>query len=104
MKRDEPDLREHKGQLTSGGMCRTGDQLSNDSSIVQPERRLSMNLADAPDVLTLEEARELLRMGRNRIYALVRSGKLPRLPGYGRRIMIARMDLQRWLQDQSRGE
>ena len=40
-----------------------------------------MNLADAPDVLTVPEVARLLRIGRNRAYELVNDGEL-----YGRRV------------------
>src|SRR3974377_823448 len=42
-----------------------------------PRREDVMVLADAPDFLTLEEAAQILRIGRNQAYELARVGRAP---------------------------
>lgn len=46
-----------------------------------------MNLDDLPDVLTVAEVREVLRLGEHTVYALIRTGRLRALRA-GRRWII----------------
>lgn len=55
-------------------------------------------LEDAPDVLTADEARAFLHIGRRQMYAALRTGEIP-----GRRIgakwIVYRESLLQWLTD-----
>jgi excisionase family DNA binding protein len=53
-------------------------------------------LADLPDVLTVEEAGRVLRVGRNSAYELVRSGRIAS-KRVGRRMLVPRTAVERWL-------
>jgi len=55
---------------------------------------LPPSAAIASPFLTTEEAAELLRCGRRRIYGLVADGRLPR-HGDGRRLLLRRADVLR---------
>jgi excisionase family DNA binding protein len=62
-----------------------------------------LSLEDAPDVLTPEQARRILRMGRNLMYAKLQTGEIRSLR-YGRKIMVPKVALQRWLEQELHGE
>ena len=49
---------------------------------------------------TIQEASEALGFHPNTIYGLVKSGKLPAV-NLGRKILISKMELSRWLAGQS---
>jgi excisionase family DNA binding protein len=59
-------------------------------------------LADLPDVLTVAEAAQFLRLGRNSVYEAVRRHELPSVR-IGRRLLIPKHALQRFLDEQSDG-
>ncbi len=59
-----------------------------------------MNLEAAPDVLTVQEAAELLRVGRNAAYQLVRSGRLYGAH-FGHSIRIPKTSLVAFLEGQA---
>lgn len=54
-----------------------------------------------PTLLTAEETATLLRTTRKAIYAMAERGSLPGVTRIGRRVLIRRDDLIRWL-DESR--
>ncbi len=54
------------------------------------------NLADLPDVLTVPEACSVLRLGRNAMYEVIRTGEIPSLR-IGRRILIPKRVLERFI-------
>ena len=61
-----------------------------------------MALADPlPFLLSVDEAAELLRTTRKAVYAMVERGALPGVVRVGRRLLVRRHDLLRWL-DESR--
>lgn len=67
------------------------------------ERKRTMNarrLSDLPDILTADEAAEVLRLGRSSVYEAIRLGLLPGLR-IGRRILIPKAALQSMLDTQS---
>lgn len=53
-------------------------------------------LVDTPAVLTVEEAAELLRVGRSAAYAAVKSGDIPSIK-VGRSIRVPKFQLERML-------
>jgi len=61
-----------------------------------------ITLADPlPFLLSVDEAAELLRTTRKAVYAMVERGALPGVVRVGRRLLLRRDDLLRWL-DESR--
>jgi excisionase family DNA binding protein len=56
----------------------------------------SAKLESFPDVLTVQEAARILRLGRNAAYEAIRRGEIPSLR-IGRRIVIPRTGLERLL-------
>jgi excisionase family DNA binding protein len=59
-------------------------------------------LADAPDVLTVPQAAQLLRIGRTAAYEAVRRGQIPAVR-IGRSVRIPRHALERLLDVSSNG-
>jgi len=57
----------------------------------------SMRFEDLPDVLTAQEAAEVLRVGRNTVYDCLRSGAIPSLR-LGRPLLIPKSALRRLLE------
>lgn len=55
-----------------------------------------MKLADAPDVLKVDEVAELARMDRKSIYAAIEEGELQALRR-GRSIRVTKVHLMAWL-------
>jgi excisionase family DNA binding protein len=55
-----------------------------------------LTLAELPDVLTVEEAARVLRVGRNAAYELVRQGVVPSIR-LGRRLLVPKLGLLRLL-------
>ncbi len=55
------------------------------------------------DVLTVEEARQILRLGRNAAYEAIRRGEIPVLR-FGRRIVVPRAALERMLSEAGKAE
>jgi excisionase family DNA binding protein len=51
---------------------------------------------DAPEVLTVDEAAEFLRMGRNSLYGAIGRGEVPH-QRIGKTIRLSRAALMRWL-------
>jgi excisionase family DNA binding protein len=49
----------------------------SDQNLKKNGKDLRRHLADLPDVLTVEEAASLLRIGRNTAYEMVRRGQIP---------------------------
>ena len=66
-------------------------------------RRSSGDLLDGtlPYLLTVEDTADLLRTSRKAIYSMAHRGELPGITRIGRRMLIRRDDLLRWL-DESR--
>jgi excisionase family DNA binding protein len=87
---------EREDARSKGGMRPAMSQSSNNSSIVQPPSRSHLSLEDAPDLLTFEEARQILRLGRNAMYTMLHSGEI-RSVRSGRRFLIPRVALEQWL-------
>jgi excisionase family DNA binding protein len=56
-----------------------------------------MNLADAPHVLTIEEAAKALRIGRTAAYEAARRGDLPGAVRIGRTWRVSRHQLEQLL-------
>lgn len=56
----------------------------------------SRTLSDLPDLLTVEEARQILRVGRNQVYAAIHEGELYAVK-LGRSIRVPRVALERML-------
>ena len=54
-------------------------------------------LDQLPRLLTADEVAELLRTSRKAIYAMIERGQLPGVTRLGRRILVQRADLLRWL-------
>jgi excisionase family DNA binding protein len=63
-------------------------------------------LCDLPDVLDVEQAAAATRLGVNNVRAMVKDGRLPRVPESitGRRILIPRRAVERLLDEWSRGD
>lgn len=59
-----------------------------------------MTLSDSRDVLTVAEAADLLRLGRNSTYAAIQRGELP-ARRVGRRWLIPKDALERFLAGES---
>lgn len=55
-----------------------------------------MNISEAPEILTVAEAAQVLRIGRNQAYELIRQGELPALR-LGRTIRVSKAALERLL-------
>jgi excisionase family DNA binding protein len=55
-----------------------------------------MSLDELPDVLTVEEAAHVLRIGRSAAYAAVAAGQIPALR-LGRKLRISRAAIERML-------
>lgn len=55
-------------------------------------------LPTAPDVLTVQEAGKVLRLGRTTMYRLVASGEI-KCVKIGRKVLIPRIFLQNFLED-----
>jgi len=66
-------------------------------------RRSSSDLPDhaLPYLLTVDDTANLLRTSRKAIYSMAHRGELPGITRIGRRMLIRRDDLLRWL-DESR--
>jgi excisionase family DNA binding protein len=58
--------------------------------------RPPITLASAPDVLTVEEAASLLRLGRNGMYECIRRREIP-VTKLGKRLLIAKTTIERLL-------
>jgi excisionase family DNA binding protein len=56
----------------------------------------TLKMEGLPDVLTVEEAAGVLRLGRNTVYEAIRRKSLPAIR-VGRRILVPKSALQRWL-------
>lgn len=59
--------------------------------------------AKLPSVLTVQEAALLLRLSRNHVYDLIRSGQVPALH-LGRAVRIPRDRLLAWMNEGNNGE
>jgi excisionase family DNA binding protein len=57
---------------------------------------MDTRVADLPDVLTVNETAQLLRIGRNSAYEAIRRGELPSVR-IGRRLLVPRVALERLL-------
>ena len=62
----------------------------------RPEARPWRAHAEAPTVLTVDEAAGLLRIGRNTCYELIRQRRIPHVR-LGRRVLIPRWGLEQWI-------
>lgn len=56
-----------------------------------------MNMLNCPDVLTVQEAGEVLRIGRTTMYRLVQNGRVQSVK-IGRKVLIPRVFLQNFLE------
>ncbi len=56
-----------------------------------------MNMLNCPDVLTVQEAGEVLRVGRTTMYRLVQNGRVQSVK-IGRKVLIPRVFLQDFLE------
>ena len=59
-------------------------------------------MMETAEILTTEEARMFLRMGRNAFYGALREGRLPSFR-VGRLYRFRREVLEQWMQEQERG-
>lgn len=60
-----------------------------------------MKWEKAPDILTVKEAAQLLRVGKNRMYELCKIENFPRIIlGCDRGIRIPKEALKNWIEDQ----
>ncbi len=57
-----------------------------------------MNMLNCPDVLTVQEAGEVLRVGRTTMYRLVQNGRVQSVK-IGRKVLIPRTFLQNFLEN-----
>ena len=57
-----------------------------------------------PELLTINEAARVLRVGRSRAYLLASSGQMPGLIRIGRSIRVSRRALLAWIADQTNHE
>lgn len=62
---------------------------------------MAAKITRAPDVLTVEEARKRLRLGRNAIYDALARKEIPSIR-IGRRILVPRLALERMLSGEAR--
>lgn len=62
----------------------------------RPEARPWRAHAEAPTVLTVDEAAGLLWIGRNTCYELIRQRRIPHVR-LGRRVLIPRWGLEQWI-------
>lgn len=62
-----------------------------------------MRLDDAPDLMKFEEARSILRCGKNQLYEAVRQNEIPHVTIRGA-IRFPKAALLEWIHDQSRGQ
>ena len=60
-----------------------------------------MTVESAPELLTVEEAGALLRIGRARAYEWAASGQMPGTMRLGRSIRVSRRALLRWIEEQT---
>jgi excisionase family DNA binding protein len=56
-----------------------------------------------PELLHLEEAARVLRIGRSRAYEMAARGELPGLIRIGRSLRVSRRSLIRWIDEQTDG-
>lgn len=56
---------------------------------------------EAPDLLTVPEAAQLYRVGKNTMYELVKSKNFPRIQ-VGTRILIPKAKFRDWINDQTK--
>lgn len=63
----------------------------------------TLTLATAPDVLTVEEAAQLLRLGKNGCYEAIRTKQLPAIK-IGKRLLVAKTTIMRMLNPEQKGE
>jgi hypothetical protein len=78
---------------TPGGTWRHCCQLTTLTRWVHSSQPVA-DLADLPEVLTLNEARRLARVGRTRAYELAKTGDFPgQLPSIGRSYRVSRARL-----------
>jgi excisionase family DNA binding protein len=56
-----------------------------------------MKLADAPDVLTVDQTAEILNVGRGTLYEAIRAGEFGSVLGVGRCIRISRRAVEQKL-------
>lgn len=56
-----------------------------------------------PELLRLEEAARVLRIGRSRAYEMAAAGTLPGLIRIGRSLRVSRRSLIRWIDEQTAG-
>lgn len=54
-----------------------------------------------PELLTIEEAAQLLRIGRSRAYSMAASGDMPGLVRVGRSLRVVRRRLLSWIYEQA---
>jgi excisionase family DNA binding protein len=59
--------------------------------------KISLNLTDAGDVLTIREVQRILGLGRNSTYELIASGRLPSIRITARRIVVTKEALEAFL-------
>lgn len=57
-------------------------------------------MTESPVLLSVQEAAKLLCIGRNTLYAMLREHRLPAVR-LGRRILIPRASLLKWLEDEA---
>jgi excisionase family DNA binding protein len=60
-----------------------------------------MTIADAPELLKVEEAAELLRCGRSKAYAMAADGSMPGLVRVGGSVRVSRRHLLAWIDKQA---
>lgn len=60
-----------------------------------------MTVETVPELLTVEEAGALLRIGRARAYEWAASGQMPGTMRLGRSIRVSRRALLRWIEEQT---
>ena len=59
------------------------------------------NFEDAPILLTVPETAELLRISVNHTYYVIRTDKTFPIIAMGRRILVPRDELQKWIKNSS---
>jgi excisionase family DNA binding protein len=65
--------------------------------------KISLNLADVGDVLTVREVQRILGLGRNSTYELIASGRLPSIRITARRVVVTKQALEAFLRLPSNG-